>query len=92
MENTIKTITATPCPHCSQEIFIEFEMPPVVMNEPFTKDQVSDAKADVLKKISDLNMPEEDVDGIITWITNPDTIFSPQEVPNIIASIKDNKK
>lgn len=88
MENTIKSITPTNCPHCKKEIFVEFEMRPTVLNELFTPEQMSDAKAEVLRRLKDIDMDPEKKDGMVDWITNKETVFGPKEVELIIKSIE----
>ena len=88
MENTIKSITPVNCPHCKKEVFVEFEMRPTVLNELFTADQMSDAKAEVLRQIKDIDMDPEKKTAFVDWVTDKDTVFGPKEVQLIINSIE----
>ena len=93
MENhTIKSITPTSCPHCKKEFFVEFEMNPTTLSQVFTRDQMSDAKSDVLKEIGTMDdLDSIRKENIINWITDPETVFGPNEVHMIIKSLEENK-
>jgi len=87
MENLIKSITVLTCPHCNNEVYVESQMTPPVINSMFTEKQYTDAKADCLARIDTLTIDEEKKKAVIDWINDPKTIFSPDEVENIILSL-----
>jgi hypothetical protein len=86
--NKIKTIFPHKCPHCGQDVFIEFSTTPPVLDSLYTKEDVIKAKNDILLKLADLDIPQEKKDEVVLWVTDPITIFGPSEVDLILDSIK----
>lgn len=86
-ENIIKSITTLSCPHCKGDVYIESQMTPPVISSMFTEKELADAKLDCLARIETLTISDEKKDQVIKWINNIDTIFSPNEVENIILSL-----
>jgi hypothetical protein len=84
----IKSIFPHKCPHCGQDVFIEFSTTTPVLDSLYTKEDVVKAKNDVLLKLTDLDIPQEKKDEIILCVTDPITIFGPSEVDLILDSIK----
>jgi len=85
--NIIKSITTHVCPHCNKDIFIESQMTPPIVSSLFTPEDVEVAKKDCIQRVSILSIDEEKKTGVIKWLNNPDTVFGPSEVENIIASL-----
>lgn len=85
--NLIKSITTHTCPHCSQEFFIESQMTPPVVSSLFTAESVQKAKEDCLARIETLAIDDEKKNSVIKWLNDPETIFGPEEVENIILSL-----
>jgi hypothetical protein len=86
-DNIIKSITTHSCPHCGGEIFIESLMTPPSVNSVFTTKEVEEAKADCLHRVETLAIEEERKNSVIKWLEDPNTIFGPNEVENIILSL-----
>lgn len=87
MENTIKSIMQTACPHCKKDFYVEFEMHPTTLSQVFTSEQVADAKAVVLREIKESAVDDLRKENLINWVTDAATIFGPGEVPLITESL-----
>ena len=85
--NVIKSITAHACPHCNKDMFIENQIIPPFVGALFTPDMVTEAKGECLKRIKTLTMDDEKRDAVVKWINDPNTIFGPAEVENIMLSL-----
>jgi len=85
--NIIKSITSHTCPHCKEEIFIESQMIPPVVSSLFTTADVEKAKKDCLERVETLSIDEEKKAAVIKWLNDPNTIFGPGEVENIVLSL-----
>ena len=85
--NIIKSITVHICPKCKEEIFIESQMIPSSVNALFTKEDVEIAKKDCLARIETLAIDDEKKGAVIKWLNDPETVFGPAEVENIILSL-----
>jgi hypothetical protein len=90
MDNEIKTIAPRICPHCGEQIFVEFKMLPPSISGVYSPADVALAKADVIKKIIDLHLPVEKQQEVMAWVNTPETIFGPSEVEPIIESLKND--
>ena len=85
--NLIKSITIHTCPHCNEEVYIESQMTPPIVNSLFTAKNVEEAKKDCLARVETLTMDEEKKSSVIKWIKDPTTVFSMGEVESIILSL-----
>lgn len=85
--NIIKSITSHTCPHCKKEIFVESQMVPPVVSSLFTLEEVVKAKSDCFERIKTLTLDDEKRLAVTKWLEDPNTIFGPGEVENIILSL-----
>jgi hypothetical protein len=85
--NIIKSITIHTCPNCGKEVYVETQMIPPVIGTLFTEFQMKEAKTDCLERVSLLSIDDEKKDAVTKWINDPETIFGPNEVDNIITSL-----
>ena len=85
--NTIKSITTHACPHCGGDVYIESQMVPPSVTSLFTADDVNDAKAECLTRLTTITIDAEKRDSVVKWINDPETIFGKEEVENIISSL-----
>ena len=85
--NVIKAITISTCPNCKEEFYIESIMTPSNITSVFTKKDIEEAKKDCLARIETLTISDEKKDAVIKWVNNPDIVFGPSEVENIILSL-----
>lgn len=85
--SVIKAIVLSTCPHCKEEIYMESVMTPPNIASVFTKKDVEDAKKDCLARIETLTIDQEKKDVVIKWVNNPEIVFGPGEVENIILSL-----
>jgi hypothetical protein len=90
--NLIKSITSSNCPHCKNEIFIESVMTPPNINSVFSKKDIEEAKKDCLARIETLAIDDNKKESVIKWINDPEIVFGPGEVENIILSLLEQKK
>jgi hypothetical protein len=89
--NIIKSITFHKCPHCEKEIFIESIFTPPVIDAIFTVDMIREAKEDCLQRLNTVVMDESKKEQVRKWLDDPNTIFGPGEVENIILSLTEEE-
>ena len=85
--NLIKSIVILPCPHCKGDVYVESQMTPPVVNSLFSVADLEEAKKDCLARIDTLSLEDSRKQSVVKWINDPDTIFGPGEVENIILSL-----
>lgn len=85
--NVIKSITTHKCPHCGENIFIENQMPPAVIASLFTETEIKQAKQDCLERVNTLSIDDDKKENVKNWLKDKKTIFTPNEVDNIINSL-----
>lgn len=85
--NLIKSITVSICPNCKEDFYIESVMNPPAITSVFTKKDVEEAKKDILTRIETLTINDEKKDSVMKWINDPEVVFGPSEVENIILSL-----
>ena len=90
MDNEIKTIAPRICPHCGEQIFVEFITTAPIIKSVFSPSDCALAKADVLNKLVELHLPQEKQMEVMAWVNDPTTVFGPNEVEPIIASLKND--
>jgi hypothetical protein len=86
-QNDIKSLNPIECPHCHKNIVVEFTTAAPKLTGTYTPEMLEAAKAEVLAKIAELNLPEEMSKSTIDWIKDPNTIFGPNDVQTIIDNI-----
>lgn len=86
-ESDIKSLTPIACPHCNKDIVIEFTTKAPELTGVYTPEVLEAAKKEALAKIEELNLPGEFTKATIEWINNPDTIFGPKDVWEIIKNM-----
>ena len=90
--NLIKVLLKSECPHCLGEIFVEVESPAPIARGVLRMADITTAKENVIKKITELLTNEEiekvDFDQAVEWINDSETVFGPSDVEAIIESIK----
>ena len=95
MDNQIKVLLKSECPHCSKEILIEVESPTPLIRGILMASDIAAAKEYVVGKLNELFANEEiekkDLEDATEWIQNEETIFGPKDVDSIIDSIKNSK-
>lgn len=84
----IKSLTPIECPHCQKPIVIEITTEAPKLAGTYTPAMLDAAKQEALAKIAELGLPDEFTKPTTDWINNPDTIFSPNDVPEIIKNIE----
>lgn len=90
--NVIKSITIHKCPHCEKEMFIENHMIPSVVASLFTAEDIKKAKEDCRIRIDTLSIDDGKKENVKKWLDDPNTIFAPNEVENIIKSLLEPEK
>lgn len=87
-ESDIKSLTPIECPHCNKPIVVEFTSKAPELTGVYTPKVLEAAKAEAIAKIQELNLPGEFTKATVDWINNPDTIFGPNDVLEILKNIK----
>jgi hypothetical protein len=85
--NLIKSIVVIPCPHCNADVYVESQMTPPSVNSLFSAKDLEEAKKDCLARVDTLSLDDERKQSVIKWINDPETVFGPSEVENIILSL-----
>lgn len=85
--NTIKSIFNLTCPHCEKTFFVESRFAPPAISSVFTTEEAKQAKVDCLERLDSITIEDEQRELVIKWITDPNTIFGPDEVEPIIMSL-----
>lgn len=91
----IKVIVPGACPHCSKEIFISQTMVTPQISWVLKKEDLDKAKAQVLAELEkDQTIPAEEKKMMIEWVKRPDTLFGPEEIPQLLNQMinKDQNK
>jgi hypothetical protein len=87
-EQNIKSLTPILCPHCGKDIIIEIISDAPKLTGIFTPELLQSAKNEALRKISEMDLPSEFTKATIDWINDPNTIFGPHDVEEIIKNIQ----
>lgn len=86
--NEIKSLNPIECPHCHQTIVVEFNTGAPKLNGVYTPKMLEAAKEEALARIDELGLPKEITKSTVDWIKDPNTIFSPSDVDEIIKNIE----
>lgn len=86
--NDIKALSPVVCPHCNKDVIVELITSAPKITDVFTVEDVDKAKKEVVKQIRELNIGDEVKEPAILWVNNPDTLFSPNDIPEIIKNLK----
>lgn len=87
-EGTIKSFVPHICPHCNQDIMIEVKMTAPEINTILRNEDINNAKESVIKAVDGAeNMSVEEKQKAIDWIKNPDILFGPGDVEEVISGI-----
>ena len=87
MDNKIKSLNTGKCPHCGEDILIEFDITPPAVLDVFTEDAVEKAKADVKEIVSKKVLPEEEKQKFLEWLSDEKTVFGPNDVDSVSNSV-----
>ena len=87
-QNDIKSLNPIECPHCNKPIIIEIVTKAPDLTGVYTPEMLNAAKQDALKRIAELNLPEEITKSTIDWVNDPNVIFGPADVDEIIKNIQ----
>ena len=86
----IKSLVPVLCPHCSQQIVVAFKMSAPQLTSVLTVDMIEKAKGEAVAKIGALPITIEQKQPVLDWINDPETIFGPEDVVEIIKNIQNN--
>ena len=87
MDNTIKTIIETECPHCGKPTIVEFSTTSPKIVAVYKKEEIEKAKMDTIERIKALSIDEEKKESAIKWVQAEETVFGPSEVDAIINNL-----
>jgi hypothetical protein len=91
-DQEIKALIPVTCPHCSKPLVVEFITSAPRLEAVMTSEMIEQAKAEAVVRINALHLPEETSLPIISWINNPETIFSPDDVNDIVKQAQASKE
>lgn len=95
MDNLVKVLLKSSCPHCQKEILVEVECPNPVINGIITPGDITAAKeyviAELKKSFAKEEIEKESLDSAIDWINNENTVFGPKDADSVIDSVKNSK-
>jgi hypothetical protein len=86
--NQIKSLNPAECPYCHKEFIVEFTATAPQLSGLHTPENIDAAKREALRQIDALSAPEEIAKPIIEWIRDPETIFSPNDIDEIIKNVQ----
>lgn len=86
----IKSLVPVLCPHCSKQIVVAFKMSAPQLTSVLTVDMIEKAKGEVIARIGALPLSMEQKQPALDWINNPETIFGPDDIDEIIKNIQNN--
>lgn len=86
--NEIKALTPCDCPHCGKQIVIEFATLAPKLVDIFTTETIEEAKKETISRIEALGVDESISRPMIEWLRNPETLFGPDDIEEIIKQIK----
>ena len=93
MDNTeIKALIPTSCPSCKTQLIVQFKVTAPSLSGVFTAQMIEEAKQEAIKRINDLGVTEEISTPVIEWINDPDTIFTPDDIDEILKGIDHEPK
>lgn len=94
MENkTVQTIVPAMCPHCDKEILVSYQFTVPVALDVMKPGEIEKAKAELTKKIEDIEFKnEEEKAGILKWANDEGTLITLKDVDEIIKKIKEDQK
>lgn len=83
-DQDIKALIPIKCPHCQKDLVVEFITSAPRLAAVMTPETIEKAKSEALVRINALHLPGEISTPIVSWINNPETIFSPDDVDEIV--------
>ena len=88
----IKALIPISCPSCKEQMIVEFVVTAPKLSEVFTAQGIDDAKRDAIQRIGELDVPKTISAPIIEWINNPETIFTSNDIAEILKGIESEPK
>lgn len=86
----VKSLNFNKCPHCNQDILVEFMVTPPEILSVLTPADITNAKDQVVEAVRDMTgLSDEEKEKAFNWILSEETAFGPAEVDTVVASIKD---
>jgi hypothetical protein len=87
MEDSVKVLMPVECKNCKhQNVIVLNVQAPKALNV-FSQQDLLDAKADALLKVSSL----PNSDGTIEWLSSNATVITPDDVENIVLNVQSQK-
>lgn len=83
----IKALTPATCPHCNKQFVVAFKMSAPQLTGVLTSEMIEGAKADAIRRIGELAVPQEQKQPALDWVNSPDTMFGPADIDEIIENI-----
>ena len=92
LDNEIKALAPIKCPHCEKLMMLEFTTSAPKITDVITPEMIDQAKAQAVQQIMDLKGDPDNTNFTIEWIKNPETIFGPNDITEIVESFKNQNK
>jgi hypothetical protein len=93
MENSIKVLLKSACPHCGKELLVEVEMPTPDVKNILTEGDILAAKEHVKKELSEnKSITTPALEQALAWLNEETTVFGPGDVDEVLKSILNEKK
>lgn len=84
----IKALAPATCPHCGKQIIVEFVTEAPKLTNILTVDGIEVAKQECINRIEALGVDKSITQQIIDWLRNPETLFCPDDIDEVIEQIK----
>lgn len=86
----IKSLVPASCPFCQKPIIAAFKMSAPQLTGILTAEIVGSAKIEAVRRVGELDVPQEQKDQALGWINSPDVLFGPEDIEELISNIKQN--
>lgn len=84
----IKSLVPTKCPDCGHDIVVAFDIPSPRLTAVLTPAKIKKAKTEVLQALGALNLPLDRFKELEEWVNDPETLFTPDDVDEIIQNMQ----
>jgi uncharacterized protein (UPF0212 family) len=90
-DNQLKTLMPSTCPHCQTPILLELLSTTPTLVGILTAESIMDAKKTAAKEVASISIDTTTKKEALDWINNETTIFSPSDIPQIVANLLEPK-
>lgn len=83
----IRALAPSQCPHCHGDIVIEFKSAAPFVTRIHTPEAIKEAKEKTIQRVYLLPLTDEKKNSIVSWLRQPEVVFSPNDVDSILSEI-----